>query len=111
MGMVILLLLELKGACPTSDAWTYPHLQHGCVQQLSACRDIEASRLFVKSITFICSSRLSSSFLETCDISGLLHKILKNMFLSKLHLEICQEVQLQAIQSVLLCLFLNQNVV
>lgn len=76
MGMVMLLLLELKGARPTSDAWAYTHLQHGCVQQLSACRDIEASRVFVKSITFSCSSRLSSSFLETCDVSGLLHKIL-----------------------------------
>lgn len=76
MSMVILLVFELKGACPTSDAWAYTHLQHGCVQQLSACRDPEASRVFVKSITFICSSRLSSSFLEAYDVSGLLHKIL-----------------------------------
>lgn len=76
MGMVILSVFELKGACPTSDAWAYAHLQNGCVQQLSECRDVEANRFFVKGIMFICSSRLSSSFLETCDISGLLHKIL-----------------------------------
>lgn len=32
MGMVILSVFELKGACPTSDAWAYAHVENGCVQ-------------------------------------------------------------------------------
>lgn len=75
-GEVILLVFEPKGACPPSDTWAYVCLQNGSVQQLSECRDIEANRILAASITFICSSSLSSSFLETCDVSGLLHKIL-----------------------------------
>lgn len=60
--MVKLLVFELKCGCPTSDAWAYTHLQHGCVQQLSAYRDLEANKFFVKSIAFICSPDYQAAF-------------------------------------------------
>lgn len=76
-GMLLLLLLELKGACPTSDAWAYTYLQRGYVQQLSKNMDIEASIFLLKALhLFIYSSRLSNSFKETCDVSDMLLKIL-----------------------------------
>lgn len=52
MGMLILLLLKLKGARPTSDAWAYMYLQHGYVQQLSKYVDTEANRFLLKVLHF-----------------------------------------------------------